>query len=133
MFLRIFAFGAILAVGAGQAGATEPDPERGAALYRSHCATCHGLSGVGDGPMTSILTVTPPDLTGLSAGEDFPTADVVRKIDGRTFMLAHGGVMPVFGFILEGPAGVVDDVDGSPLMTTQSVVDIAAWIETIQR
>jgi putative copper export protein/mono/diheme cytochrome c family protein len=34
----------------------------GAALYREHCATCHGPRGAGDGPAAPALDPRPPDL-----------------------------------------------------------------------
>ncbi|MBT8456388.1 MAG: cytochrome c [Rhodobacteraceae bacterium] len=119
---------------AAPAYATDPDIDNGEQLFRSNCATCHGLSARGDGPMTAILQVLPPDLTLLRGADGvFPLADVVRQIDGRDMMLAHGGPMPIFGFILEDQSGVVDDVDGTPVFTSQAVVDIARWLESIQR
>lgn len=36
-----------------------PDPAHGAALYATHCAACHGVSGSGDGPAASALTIAP--------------------------------------------------------------------------
>ena len=107
----------------------------GAQVFRDHCATCHGLSARGDGPMASILTMEPPDLAllGRRDGGVFPLDRVVRRIDGRDEVIAHGGPMPVFGMILGGESGVIDAPDGTPVFTTQAVVDIAAWLETIQQ
>ncbi|MCC6139682.1 MAG: cytochrome c [Nitrospira sp.] len=34
---------------------------RGKALYRNHCATCHGQTGRGDGPAAASLRVAPAD------------------------------------------------------------------------
>ena len=120
---------------AAPAIAQDADQANGFALFRLNCATCHGLEATGDGPMTSILTIAPPDLTGLSAQNDgvFPLADVVRRIDGRDMILAHGGAMPIFGFILEDDSGVVEDAEGNPVFTKQSVLEIAAWLQAIQR
>ena len=111
------------------------DIANGAQVFRDHCATCHGLAARGDGPMTSILTIEPPDLTLLSQrnGDAFPLDQVVRRIDGRDEVIAHGGPMPVFGMILGGESGVIDAPDGTPVFTTRTVVDIAAWLETIQQ
>jgi len=110
------------------------DPDRGASLFADHCAACHGTTAIGDGPMTAVLSVQPPDLTGLSAGNagEFPLERVVRQIDGRDTVLAHGGPMPVFGTLLRGESGVIDAADGTPVFTPQPVVDIAAWLESIQ-
>lgn len=35
------------------------DPVNGARLYSAHCITCHGSSGLGDGPARAILHPTP--------------------------------------------------------------------------
>lgn len=129
----------ILALAAGLAAApaavADPDPDAGAALFGAYCAACHGVDARGGGPMAEILSIEPPDLTVLAAGAGgaFPLARVVRQIDGRDVLLAHGGPMPIFGTILEGESGLVEDEDGTPVFTTQAVVDIAAWLATIQR
>lgn len=117
------------------AQSTLPDPERGGALFRDSCATCHGLSARGDGPMTVVMRIAPPDLTGLTKSNDgvFPMAWVVRRIDGRDMIPSHGGPMPTFGFILDDRSGLVDDEDGNPVFTSQAVVDIAGWLELMQR
>lgn len=107
--------------------------EAGRALFALNCATCHGLGARGLGPMAEILAISPPDLTRLSAGGSFPLADVVRRIDGRDMILSHGGPMPIFGHILEDRSAVVDDADGTPVFTSQTVLDIAAYLETVQR
>ena len=126
---------AACAVLALTAQASAQDAAIGAQVFRDHCATCHGLSGRGDGPMVSILTIEPPDLTLMAAnnGGVFPTEYAVRRTDGRDEVLAHGGPMPIFGLILGGDSGVIDAPDGTPVFTTRAVVDIAAWLETIQR
>lgn len=111
------------------------DAAAGAEVFREHCATCHGLSARGDGPMTSILSTQPPDLTVLSAnnGGEFPLERAVRQIDGRDEVLAHGGSMPVFGLILKGESGVIDADDGSPVFTPAPVVDVTEYLRSIQR
>ena len=40
--------------------------ESGRDTYLFHCAACHGRTGRGDGPMVSVLTTAPPDLTTLA-------------------------------------------------------------------
>jgi len=37
--------------------------DAGKALYEANCASCHGISGEGDGPISENLTHTPADLT----------------------------------------------------------------------
>jgi mono/diheme cytochrome c family protein len=125
------ALAVILAAGAAAA----QDAESGAVLFQDHCATCHGTAAEGNGPMTAVLSIAPPDLTVLAEanGGTFPLERVVRRVDGREEVLAHGGPMPVFGMILGGESGMVDAFDGTPVFTTRAVVDIAAWLQTVQK
>jgi putative copper resistance protein D len=41
----------------------------GAALYRQHCAVCHGATGYGDGPAAAGLHPKPADLTAAHTGD----------------------------------------------------------------
>jgi mono/diheme cytochrome c family protein len=77
---------------------TAPD-EIGARLFATHCSTCHGPSGHGDGPLAAQLRQVPPDLTRFTArnGGLFPSERVYRIIDGRG-VASHGNQeMPVWG------------------------------------
>lgn len=129
--MRIACLVAVLAA----APAAAQDVARGAELFQGHCAACHGADAMGAGPMAAILEVSPPDLTTLaSAGSGvFPTARVVRSIDGRDVILSHGGPMPLFGMLLKDESAVVDGEDGTPIITKQAVVDLATWLASIQR
>jgi mono/diheme cytochrome c family protein len=74
--------------------------ESGAGIYRTNCATCHGTTGKGDGPMSPRLRIVPPDLTTLARrnGGRFPFDRVHRIIDGRNPVPGHGGGdMPIWG------------------------------------
>jgi putative copper resistance protein D len=68
---------------------------RGAALYASNCAGCHGPEGRGDGPAGRALSVRPTDLT----------AHAARHAEGDLFWwIAHGipgTPMPGFAPVLE--------------------------------
>jgi putative copper export protein/mono/diheme cytochrome c family protein len=44
-------------------GFTPASIAAGKATYQQHCANCHGLSGVGDGPLGVGLRIAPTDLT----------------------------------------------------------------------
>jgi hypothetical protein len=73
--------------------------EDGATLFRQHCASCHGSSAKGNGPMASALRKAPPDLTQFAKrnGGLFPSERVKRIIDGRD-VASHGDPsMPVWG------------------------------------
>lgn len=76
------------------------DDESEASEYINSCAVCHGVGGKGDGPMLSLLTKRPKDLTVLSQenGGSFPETVIYQVIDGRRINLSHGSrEMPVWG------------------------------------
>ncbi|MGR3515165.1 MAG: c-type cytochrome [Paracoccaceae bacterium] len=115
--------------------AAAEDIDAGARLFGFHCASCHGTSAQGDGPLREVLTIRPADLTTLSAGNGgtFPLARVLDRVDGTTEVKAHGGPMPVFGLILDGPSEVVLAPDGSDIAAPEALINIALWLETVQR
>jgi mono/diheme cytochrome c family protein len=81
----------------------EPD---GAILYRTYCASCHGVSGRGDGPMGEYLRVPAANLTHLARrhGGTLRDETVARVIDGRERVGAHGPTdMPVWGDAFTSP------------------------------
>jgi mono/diheme cytochrome c family protein len=72
----------------------------GAYAFRTYCASCHGVDGKGDGPLTDSLRFRPPDLTLVARrhGGEFPTDKVTRIVDGRNPVKGHGGPdMPIWG------------------------------------
>jgi mono/diheme cytochrome c family protein len=77
----------------------EPSTGLGARLFATHCATCHGATARGNGPLAASLRRAPPDLTKFttSNGGIFPSERVNRIIDGRD-VPSHGDrEMPVWG------------------------------------
>jgi mono/diheme cytochrome c family protein len=107
----------------------------GEETYLSTCAGCHGEAADGDGPMTEILTVSVPDLTGLSArnGGTFPWLRVVHTIDGRSGLRGHGGPMPIFGLLFDGDPSVADGPDGNPVFVSAKVLAVVEYLESLQR
>ncbi|HEY8540717.1 MAG TPA: cytochrome c [Steroidobacteraceae bacterium] len=72
----------------------------GKELYERYCASCHGLTGQGDGPVAKALNVEVPDLTLFARRHNnyFDRDLVERIIDGRHVIGAHGTrTMPVWG------------------------------------
>ena len=72
----------------------------GKSAYSNLCASCHGTSAKGDGPVAPHLNQKPPDLTTLAAanGGAFPFEHVYAAIDGRLGISVHGTrEMPVWG------------------------------------
>jgi mono/diheme cytochrome c family protein len=89
--------------------------ETGDELFRTYCASCHGRSAKGDGPISEHLRSRPADLTLIArrAGGKFDTEKVHRIIDGRQPVSGHGGPdMPVWGdaFKRAGRTGTEDAV-----------------------
>ncbi|RDC71070.1 cytochrome c [Rhodovulum sp. 12E13] len=140
---------AALAGGAAaqQAGPSEPagdpagyptgdptGPEAGRVAFLEACAGCHGREAGGDGPTAELLTVEVPDLTRFAARNagTYDIARVIQTVDGRQGLAAHGGPMPMFGGLLTGPAAVVDGPGGAPVATTEPILAIARWLETVQ-
>ncbi|TNF58221.1 MAG: cytochrome c [Rhodobacteraceae bacterium] len=98
------------------------------------CATCHGADAKGQGPMAAVLLVQPADLTTLSAGNGgvFPTERVVMRIDGRDPLVSHGSPMPVYGPFFEGDDASMKTSSGQPILTSQPIVDLVAYLESLQ-
>ncbi|WP_377190063.1 c-type cytochrome [Ruegeria meonggei] len=109
------------------------DTETGAELYQHYCATCHGIDATGHGPMAGVLVIQPVDLTKL-AGDDgvFPSARVVARIDGRDPLVSHGSPMPVYGPYFDGQDTSMKTPEGQPILTSQPIVDLVAFLETLQ-
>ena len=115
-------------------GALAQDLATGAALYRKHCATCHGVEATGQGPMAGVLVIKPVDLAALTRdnGGVFPTARVVARIDGRDPLVSHGSPMPVYGHFFEGNDTALKTPAGQPIMTSESIVDLVAFLQSVQ-
>jgi len=72
----------------------------GAEMYRTYCASCHGVDGNGAGPAASALKKAVPDLTQIAKRNKgkFPDFRVTHIIDGYEVEAAHGSRdMPVWG------------------------------------
>ncbi len=119
------------------ASATTPaDPiadYSGPELYKRFCASCHGATGLGDGPVAASLKVIVPDLTRLSARNAgaFPDARVRRIIDGREIYPAHGTrYMPVWGREFAAAEGGTREADAE---AQAMIARLADYLHTIQQ
>ena len=104
--------------------------QEGRALFTTYCASCHGVSARGDGPIPSSLRVRPADLTQFAAknGGVFPAAKTGRIIDGRG-VGAHGNPdMPVWGRVFRSSQGAVD----ANAQAKARVAAIVRFLESIQ-
>jgi mono/diheme cytochrome c family protein len=101
--------------------------EDGHHAYISLCASCHGESGKGDGPMAAELSAKPIDLTKIARQNKgiFPFWHVFQAIDGRTILRAHGGPeMPVWGSRSEAIYGRIP--------TREWMLAVTFYLESIQ-
>ncbi len=124
-----------LALGAPSLAQDAAETE-GARLYRQHCASCHGVSGRGDGPVAARLKTPPTSLTTLARrhGGTFPTDYVVQIVDGRQQRRVHGGRnMPVWGtyFGLQAQ-GQGRDAPDTETAIRQRITALIAHLETLQ-
>jgi mono/diheme cytochrome c family protein len=104
---------------------------KGAQLYKTHCASCHGTAGRGDGPVAEFLTVRPADLTGIAARNRgaFPAEVVHRIIDGRRVLKTHGdSAMPIWG-----DAFSLSHTAEAEKATSEKIRALVAYIETLQQ
>lgn len=73
----------------------------GAEMYRTYCASCHGVDGKGSGPAAAGLKKAPPDLTQIAKrhnGQFPPDFRIMRIIDGYDIEAVHGSRdMPIWG------------------------------------
>ena len=79
-------------------------PPTGQGLYLQHCASCHGESGDGAGPVAASLNRAPSDLRKIAqrSGGRFDEAEVMSFIDGRRVVVEHGSrEMPVWGAVFQ--------------------------------
>jgi mono/diheme cytochrome c family protein len=69
--------------------------------FEANCATCHGVTGKGNGPITDLLKKSPPDLTQLTKKNNgvFPMERLYNVIEGEgADVAAHGPRdMPIWG------------------------------------
>jgi mono/diheme cytochrome c family protein len=138
MFRHIKAFAFLAVVAASSTFADPPrtvrtmgpesGPESGNGLFKSYCASCHGLHGKGDGPAAAAMRMQPTDLTQLTRRTkgEFPAVRLERMLGGSDVITAHGGKqMPVWGPSLS-VAGAADK------RTAQRVRNLIAYIQSIQ-
>ncbi|QOY87104.1 c-type cytochrome [Paludibaculum fermentans] len=134
--IKAFAFLAVVAASSTFADpprtvkpvAPESGPESGNGLFKSYCASCHGLQGKGDGPAAAAMRMKPTDLTQLARRGNgvFPGARLEKILGGADTITAHGGrQMPVWGPSLS-VAGTSD------ARTARRVRNLIAYIQSIQ-
>ena len=103
----------------------------GSSTYRTYCASCHGETARGDGPLAASLRRRPANLTEIAKrnGGVFPRTLVFTVIDGRQKVAGHGGPdMPVWGDAFRRSVEVSDDA--AVASRIQSLVDYLELLQT---
>jgi mono/diheme cytochrome c family protein len=119
------------------AGAQAP-PQAGRNTFLKLCASCHGKSGRGDGPMVQHLRQAPTDLTLLAKqnGGVYPSLRISDSIDGRSGpkVSSHGArEMPVWGTVLRTPEPAGRAKPGNPdHQARRQMVDLLQYLARIQ-
>jgi mono/diheme cytochrome c family protein len=102
----------------------------GSDLYKTYCATCHGVDGKGGGPMAQALTAHVPNLTHISRRNHgkFPLEQIERYISGEeSVTAAHGSrEMPIWGPVF---SQIEFDLD----LGRVRIHNLAKYLETIQQ
>jgi mono/diheme cytochrome c family protein len=96
--------------------------------FDGYCASCHGTTGKGDGPLAASLKRAPADLTTLARrnGGTYPRSQVSAAIEGTGRMVAsHGATeMPLWG-------GIFRWLD-SDARSKLRIDNLVAYIESLQ-
>ena len=106
------------------------DAKPGAALFRTYCASCHGPSARGDGPLAGQMRIRPPDLTLIARRNKgkWDGSNVERMIDGRQPVKGHGGPdMPVWGDVFKNSRDGYDEESVKAM-----VRELMEYIESLQ-
>lgn len=129
--VAMLALGAVLGACASQRASDSA--AAGATLYKTSCAGCHGANATGNGPITPVIGVQPPDLTRIAARRDgtFPELEVWRIIDGQADLTAHGPRhMPVWGYEFFGNDA---DDEVAHRQAEQKIDSLVRYLRSIQR
>ena len=108
---------------------TQTRADSGVEMFKTYCASCHGVDGKGHGPAAEALKVAPSDLTLLKQknGGKFPANRVTRVIEGDDQITAHGSTdMPTWGPIFRSL-----DPSNAPV-TKLRISNVTRYVESIQ-
>jgi mono/diheme cytochrome c family protein len=113
------------------------DAVAGKEEFRLHCAVCHGMTGLGDGPVGVILKTPAPNLAFIAErnGGKFPFQRIYEIIDGGAVIVAHGTRdMPIWGERYRGEAKPVtpDQASVADLLAQQRILSLVYYIGTLQ-
>jgi len=106
---------------------TPTSPASGKEMFNHYCASCHGMSGKGDGPAAVSFKKAPRDLTKLAHdnGGKYPANHVAATLSLEDCCVHGSKVMPVWGPILSS-------VSRTPGESQQRIANLVKYIETLQ-
>ena len=115
-------------------GCSSDTSSSGRTVFVSACASCHGTSGRGDGPLASALEPKPADLTKIAERRDglWPMVEVMSTINGYYRQTLPHNQMPIFEDLPEGELVPVDTGDGKIIPTPVTLIALTNYLETIQ-
>jgi mono/diheme cytochrome c family protein len=112
-------FAAIGLATAAQAG----DPAAGKAVFEANCASCHGTTGKGDGPVGAALNPPPRNFT-VGEFKFDANGDGKPGEDADLKLVIQKGAMAFGGSALMAPW---------PTLNDQQIEDIIAYIRTLKK
>jgi len=135
-FTKIAAIGIVIAGMLG-GNVNAQDVSAGQEEFRNHCAACHGLTGLGDGPIGPHLKTPAPNLALITErnGGKFPFKKIYEIIDGSSVVAAHGSRdMPLWGerYSKDPKPVSPDQVDVSRQLAEQRILSLVYYIGTLQ-
>jgi mono/diheme cytochrome c family protein len=111
----------------------------GKLAYERYCASCHGISGKGDGPLAKLQPKPPADLSQLRSlhGGRFPSSVIFEKIDGRNEVAAHGPrTMPIWAKVFKEQEAEAPPCEDNECFYTKfwrgRILAIITYIRTLQ-
>ena len=104
--------------------------------FETYCASCHGESGHGDGPVAEFIALEAADLGKLARknGGQFPTQRVEQIIDGREEVKVHGPRdMPVWGDFFDYEANQPGlRAEEREIVVRERIAALTAYLKVLQ-
>ncbi len=137
MQIAVGAFAVLASVWALAPQALAQDAVSGQAEFRDHCAACHGLTGLGDGPIGPLLKIPAPNLAQISQrnGGKFPFQRVYETITGTNVLAAHGSRdMPLWGdrYMKDASPVTPDQEAITKQLVEERILSLVYYIGTLQ-
>jgi hypothetical protein len=134
---HILPFAASMVLGVSSpAKAGESSISAGKVEFMTYCATCHGVSGTGEGTVAEFLIIEAADLTKMAKNNNamFPRDRAIKVIDGREQVKVHGARdMPVWGDWFKFEAGQSKAGKGaSEAIIRKRINALVDYIQSIQ-